>query len=98
MASSISEITKLIAWSRSLVSCDGQFAFETQKPRSLGRAAPIQCICIFNSAFSPHFQLGANKSVAFLPCGHPLASRKELRLAELKSEAFLLGPDEHVPG
>jgi DNA-binding transcriptional LysR family regulator len=29
---------------------------------------------------------------------HPLASRKELRLAELKNEAFLLGPDEHVPG
>jgi DNA-binding transcriptional LysR family regulator len=40
----------------------------------------------------------ADKSVVFLPREHPLASRKELRLAELKNETFLMGPDEHVPG
>jgi len=43
-------------------------------------------------------KLAADKSVVFLPRGHPLASRKELRLAELKNETFLMGPDDHVPG
>ena len=43
-------------------------------------------------------KLAADKSIAFLPRGHPLASRKELRLAELKNETFLMGPDDHVPG
>ena len=43
-------------------------------------------------------KLAADKSIAFLPRGHPLASRKELRLAELKNESFLMGPDDHVPG
>lgn len=43
-------------------------------------------------------KLAADKSIVFLPRGHPLASRKELRLAELKNESFLMGPDDHVPG
>src|SRR6267143_2031026 len=43
-------------------------------------------------------KLAADKSIAFLPRGHRLASRKELRLAELKNESFLMGPDDHVPG
>ena len=43
-------------------------------------------------------KLAADKSVAFLPRGHRLASRKELRLAELRNESFLMGPDDHVPG
>jgi len=43
-------------------------------------------------------KLAVDKSVAFLPRRHPLASRKQLRLSELKNETFLMGPDEHVPG
>src|SRR5260370_3576980 len=43
-------------------------------------------------------KLVAGKSVVFLPRRHPLASRKELRLAELKNETFLMGPDDHIPG
>lgn len=43
-------------------------------------------------------KVAVEKSVAFLPRRHPLASRQELRLAELKNETFLLGPDDHVPG
>jgi DNA-binding transcriptional LysR family regulator len=43
-------------------------------------------------------KLAVDKSVVFLPQGHPLASRKELRLAELKNETFVMGPDDHVPG
>jgi len=43
-------------------------------------------------------KLVAGRSVVFLPRRHPLASRKELRLAELKNETFLMGPDDHIPG
>jgi len=43
-------------------------------------------------------KLVAGKSVVFLPRRHPLASRKELSLAELKNETFLMGPDDHIPG
>src|SRR5260370_11534391 len=38
-------------------------------------------------------KLAADKSVAFLPRGHPLASRTALRLDQLSNESFLMGPD-----
>lgn len=37
-------------------------------------------------------------SVIALPASHPLASRKEVKLAELKAETFICGNDEQVPG
>jgi DNA-binding transcriptional LysR family regulator len=43
-------------------------------------------------------KLAVSKSLVCIPACHPLASRKQIRLAELKSETFVSGPDDHVPG
>src|SRR6266478_5953818 len=43
-------------------------------------------------------KLAVIRSIVSLPSGHPLASRKELRLAELKNETFIGGTDDRVPG
>lgn len=37
-------------------------------------------------------------SIVGLPTAHPLASRKQVSLAELKAETFVSASDEHVPG
>jgi DNA-binding transcriptional LysR family regulator len=36
--------------------------------------------------------------LAVLPAGHVLASRKEVRIADLKDETFVYAPDSEVPG
>ncbi|MEO7100380.1 MAG: LysR family transcriptional regulator [Luteolibacter sp.] len=43
-------------------------------------------------------KLAVMKSVACLPCEHPLAVRADLRLAELKDETLLISSDSEVPG
>ena len=43
-------------------------------------------------------KLAVLKSVVALPSGHPLASRKELNLTDLKNETFVSRADDHVPG
>ncbi len=36
--------------------------------------------------------------LAVLPSGHPLSDRKQVRIADLKDETFIYGPDSDVPG
>jgi DNA-binding transcriptional LysR family regulator len=43
-------------------------------------------------------KLAVIKSYACLPEEHPLASRKSVRIAELKGETFITSPDAEVPG
>lgn len=43
-------------------------------------------------------KLARNKSYVSLPEEHPLASRKEVRFAELKNETFIIGADAEIPG
>jgi DNA-binding transcriptional LysR family regulator len=43
-------------------------------------------------------KLAAIPSLVVLPAAHPLAGRKEIRLAELKNETFVSGPDRDLPG
>jgi DNA-binding transcriptional LysR family regulator len=43
-------------------------------------------------------KLAVIKSYACLPEEHPLASRKSVKIAELKNETFITGPDTEVPG
>jgi len=43
-------------------------------------------------------QLAVTESILALPAGHPLASRKQAKIAELKNETFVTGTEERVPG
>jgi DNA-binding transcriptional LysR family regulator len=43
-------------------------------------------------------ELAVTESVVFLPAGHPLAVRKQVKIAELKNETFVTGTEERVPG
>ncbi len=43
-------------------------------------------------------KLAVIKSFACLPAEHPLAARKQVKLAELKDETFLIAPDSEIPG
>jgi molybdate transport repressor ModE-like protein len=43
-------------------------------------------------------KLASIPSLAVLPGSHPLASRKQISLAELKNESFMSAPDTDVPG
>jgi DNA-binding transcriptional LysR family regulator len=44
-------------------------------------------------------KLASVPSLAVLPAGHPLASKKQIAISELKNEIFAGAPDEtHVPG
>jgi DNA-binding transcriptional LysR family regulator len=43
-------------------------------------------------------QLAVTESIVALPAGHPLALRKQAKIAELKNETFVTGTEERVPG
>jgi DNA-binding transcriptional LysR family regulator len=43
-------------------------------------------------------QLAVTESIVALPAGHPLALRKQVKIAELKNETFVTGTEERVPG
>ena len=43
-------------------------------------------------------KLAVIKSFACLPAEHPLAARKQVKLAELRDETFLIAPDSEIPG
>jgi DNA-binding transcriptional LysR family regulator len=43
-------------------------------------------------------QLAVTKSIVALPAGHPLALRKQAKIAELKNETFVTGTEDRVPG
>ena len=43
-------------------------------------------------------QLVVTESIVALPAGHPLALRKQAKIAELKNETFVTGTEERVPG
>ncbi len=43
-------------------------------------------------------QLAVTESVVALPAGHPLGSRKQVKIAELKNETFVSGTEDRVPG
>jgi DNA-binding transcriptional LysR family regulator len=43
-------------------------------------------------------ELAVTKSIVCLPAGHPLASRKQVKIAELKNETFVSGTEDRVPG
>ena len=43
-------------------------------------------------------QLAVTESIVCLPVGHPLASRKQVKIAELKNETFVSGTEDRVPG
>jgi DNA-binding transcriptional LysR family regulator len=43
-------------------------------------------------------QLAVTESFVALPAGHPLALRKQAKIAELKNETFVTGTEERVPG
>ncbi len=43
-------------------------------------------------------QLAVTESIVALPAGHPLALRKQAKIAELKSETFVTGTEDRVPG
>jgi DNA-binding transcriptional LysR family regulator len=43
-------------------------------------------------------QLAVTESFVALPAGHPLALRKEAKIAELKNETFVTGTEQRVPG
>ena len=38
------------------------------------------------------------QSLVCLPAGHPLASRKQVKITELKNETFVCGTEDRVPG
>jgi DNA-binding transcriptional LysR family regulator len=42
-------------------------------------------------------QLAVTESVVALPAGHPLALRKQAKIAELKNETFVCGTEDRVP-
>ena len=43
-------------------------------------------------------ELAVTESIVVLPAGHPLASRKQVKIAELKNETFVCGTEDRVPG
>jgi DNA-binding transcriptional LysR family regulator len=43
-------------------------------------------------------ELAVTESIVCLPAGHPLASRKQVNITELKNETFVCGTEERVPG
>jgi DNA-binding transcriptional LysR family regulator len=43
-------------------------------------------------------QLAVTESIVALPAGHPLALRKQAKIAELKNETFVSGTEDRVPG
>jgi DNA-binding transcriptional LysR family regulator len=43
-------------------------------------------------------ELAVTESIVCLPAGHPLASRKQVKIAELKNETFVSGTEDRVPG
>ena len=43
-------------------------------------------------------ELAVTESFVALPAGHPLASRKQVKIAELKNETFVCGTEDRVPG
>jgi DNA-binding transcriptional LysR family regulator len=43
-------------------------------------------------------ELAVTQSLVCLPAGHPLASRKQVKIAELKNETFVCGTEDRVPG
>jgi DNA-binding transcriptional LysR family regulator len=43
-------------------------------------------------------QLAVTESIVALPAGHPLALRKQAKIAELKNETFVTGTEDRVPG
>ena len=43
-------------------------------------------------------ELAVTESIVCLPVGHPLASRKQVKIAELKNETFVSGTEDRVPG
>ena len=43
-------------------------------------------------------ELAITKSLVGLPAGHPLASRKQVKISELKNETFVCGTEDRVPG
>jgi DNA-binding transcriptional LysR family regulator len=44
------------------------------------------------------YKLASVPSLVALPLDHPLASRKQISISELKNESFVGGPDSIVPG
>jgi len=43
-------------------------------------------------------ELAMTQSLVCLPAGHPLASRKQVKITELKNETFVCGTEDRVPG
>lgn len=43
-------------------------------------------------------ELAMTESLVCLPAGHPLASRKQVKITELKNETFVCGTEDRVPG
>jgi DNA-binding transcriptional LysR family regulator len=43
-------------------------------------------------------ELAVTQSLVCLPSGHPLASRRQVKIAELKNEIFVTGTEDRVPG
>jgi DNA-binding transcriptional LysR family regulator len=43
-------------------------------------------------------ELAVTKSLICLPAGHPLASRPQVKIAELKNETFVTGTEDRTPG
>jgi DNA-binding transcriptional LysR family regulator len=43
-------------------------------------------------------ELAVTESIVCLPAGHPLASRKQVKIADLKNETFVSGTEDRVPG
>ncbi len=43
-------------------------------------------------------KLAVTKSIVALPLNHPLAARRQIRMADLKNESLIAAPDEEVPG
>ena len=43
-------------------------------------------------------ELAATESIVSLPAGHRLASRKQVEIAELENETFVVGTEDRVPG
>ena len=43
-------------------------------------------------------EMAVTQSLVCLPAGHPLASRTQVKIAELKNETFVCGTEDRVPG
>ena len=43
-------------------------------------------------------ELATTESLVCLPAGHPLASRKQVKITQLKNETFVCGTEDRVPG